>query len=117
MPALAVIVTSPALTPVTSPVVASTVAIASSLDENVTFVEAGLTVALTVSLAPTATTVDVAFNVRLGFLTVTVAFNVLFTDFPDFLPVTLTIFFRDHIACRVDKTGIYSKVCGRIICS
>ena len=90
MPALAVIVTSPALTPVTSPVVASTVAIASSLDENVTFVEAGLTVALTVSFAPTATSVDVAVNVREGFLTVIVAFNVFFTALPDFLPVTLT---------------------------
>ena len=85
------IVTSPALTPVTSPVVASTVAIVSSLDENVTFVEAGLTVALTVSLAPTATALA-AFNVRDGFLTVIVAFNVFFTALPDFLPVTLTLY-------------------------
>ena len=79
------IVTSPALTPVTSPVAASTVAIVSSLEENATFVLAGLTVAVTVSLAPTATSLA-AFNVRVGFLTVTVAFNVFFT-----LPVTLTI--------------------------
>ena len=96
LPALAVIVTSPALTPVTSPVVASTVAIASSLDENVTFVEAGLTVALTVSFAPTATSVDVAVNVRDGFLTVIVAFKVLSAFSVPFLvftlPVTLTIF-------------------------
>jgi hypothetical protein len=91
LPALAVIVTSPALTPVTSPVVASTVAIVSSLDENVTFVEAGLTVALTVSFAPTATSLA-AFNVREGFLTVIVAFNVFFTALPDFLPVTLTLY-------------------------
>ena len=95
LPALAVIVTSPALTPVTSPVVASTVAIASSLDENVTFVEAGLTVALTVSFAPTATSLA-AFNVRDGFLTVIVAFKVLSAFSVTFLvftlPVTLTIF-------------------------
>ena len=91
LPALAVIVTSPALTPVTSPVVASTVAIASSLDENVTFVEAGLTVALTVSFAPTATSLA-AFNVNAGLLTLIVAFNVFFTAFFPFLPVTLTIF-------------------------
>ena len=91
LPALAVIVTSPALTPVTSPVVASTVAIASSLDENVTFVEAGLTVALTVSFAPTATSLA-AFNVRDGFLTVIVAFNVFLTVFLAFLAVTLTLY-------------------------
>ena len=86
------IVTSPALTPVTSPVVASTVAIVSSLEENATFVPAGLTVALTVSFAPTATSVDVAVNVREGFLTVIVAFNVFLTVFLAFLPVTLTLY-------------------------
>ena len=91
LPALAVIVTSPALTPVTSPVVASTVAIVSSLDENTTFVEAGLTVALTVSFAPTATSLA-AFNVNVGFLTVIVAFNVFLTVFLAFLPVTLTLY-------------------------
>ena len=85
------IVTSPALTPVTSPVAASTVAIVSSLDENTTFVEAGLTVALTVSFAPTATSLA-AFNVRDGFLTVIVAFNDLETFFPAFLAVTLTLY-------------------------
>ena len=111
LPALAVIVTSPALTPVTSPVVASTVAIASSLDENVTFVEAGLTVALTVSFAPTATSLA-AFNVRDGFLTVIVAFNDLETFFPAFLAVTLTIFFHTVEHNKVDKIRRFQKACG-----
>ena len=110
------IVTSPALTPVTTPL-ASTVAIVSSLDVYVTFVPAGFTVAVIFSVAPIATSLAEAFNVRLGFLTVIVADNVFFAALPDFLPVTLTIFFHDHIAGRVDKTSVYSKVCGSIICS
>ena len=106
LPALAVIVTLPALTPVTSPVVASTVAIASSLDENVTFVEAGLTVALTVSFAPTATSLA-AFNVRDGFLTVIVAFNDLETFFPAFLAVTLTLYLCSFQSRKCIKIRLY----------
>lgn len=53
------------------------------------FVLAGLTVAVICSVAPTATSLA-AFNVRDGFLTVTVAFKVLETFFPAFLAVTLT---------------------------
>ena len=82
------IVTSPALTPVTTPF-SSTFAIVSSLEAKVTFVLAGFTVAVICSVAPTATT-SAAFTVREGFLTVIVAFNVFFTALPDFLPVTLT---------------------------
>ena len=88
LPALAVIVTSPALTPVTTPF-SSTFAIVSSLEAKVTFVLAGFTVVVICSVAPTATT-SAAFTVREGFLTVIVAFNVFFTALPDFLPVTLT---------------------------
>ena len=88
-PALAVIVTSPALTPVTTPF-SSTVAIAASLDVYVTFVPSGLTVALIASVAPTATSLA-AETVSDGFLTVIVEVSVFFTVFPFFLAVTLTV--------------------------
>ena len=90
------IVTLPALTPVTIPF-SSTFAIVSSLDVNVTFVFAGFTAAVICSVAPTATTLADVFNVRDGFLTVIVAFNVFFTDLPDFLPVTLTLYLDRNI--------------------
>ena len=86
------IVTLPVLTPVTTPD-ASTVAIVSSLEENVTFVLAGLTVALIVSLAPTATSLA-ACNVSVGFFTVALNVNVFFTAFLPFLAVTLTTISR-----------------------
>ena len=79
------IVTSPALTPVTTPF-ASTVAISLSLDVYVTFVFAGFTVAVICSVAPTATSLA-AFTDNAGFLTVIVAFNDLALPF---LGVTLT---------------------------
>ena len=88
LPAVAVIVTSPALTPVTTPL-ASTVAIVSSLEVNVTFVFAGFTVAVICSVAPTATSLA-ALTVNAGFFTVALNVNVFFTAFPAFLPVTLT---------------------------
>ena len=84
------IVTSPALTPVTTPF-SSTFAIVSSLDVKATFVLAGFTVAVICSVAPTATSLA-AFNVNDGLLTLIVAFNVFLTVFLAFLPVTLTIF-------------------------
>ena len=52
---------------------------------------AGLTVALIASVDPTATS-PAADTDNVGFLTVIVAFNVFFTAFFPFLPVTLTIF-------------------------
>ena len=79
LPALAVIVTLPALTPVIAPF-SSTFAIVSSLEVKVTFVLAGLTVAVICSVAPTATT-SAAFNDNAGFLTVIVAFNDLALPF------------------------------------
>ena len=104
------IVTSPALTPVTTPF-SSTFAIVSSLDVKATFVLAGFTVAVICSVAPTATSLA-AFNVNAGFLTVIVAFNVFFTVFPDFLPVTLTIFFHTVEHNKVDKIRRFQKACG-----
>jgi len=98
-----VIVTSPALTPVTTPL-ASTVAIVSSLDLYVTFVPAGFTVAVIFSVAPTATT-SAALTVNVGFLTVTVAFKVLETFFPAFLAVTLTRYARKSYRKQCDKIG------------
>ena len=63
------IVALPALTPVTVPVVASTVAIVASLDVNVVVALAGLTAALRAVVAPTATT-ESPDNATVGFLTV-----------------------------------------------
>ena len=71
------IVTFPALTPVTTPFLL-TVATVLSLVLYVTVAVEGLTVVLIVTLFPTVT-FFAAFTVRDGFLTVTVAFNVLFT--------------------------------------
>ena len=85
LPALAVIVTSPALTPVTTPF-SSTFAIVSSLEVKVTFALAGLTVAVICSVAPTATP-SAAFTDNAGFLTVIVAFKLVALPF---LGVTLT---------------------------
>jgi uncharacterized membrane protein len=85
-----VIVTSPALTPVTRPF-SSTVATSVLSDVYVIFVLAGFTVAVICSVAPTAT-MSAAFTESAGFLTVIVAFNVFFTALPDFLPVTLTLY-------------------------
>lgn len=85
LPPLAMIVTSPALTPVTTPF-SSTFAIVSSLEVKVTFALAGLTVAVICSVAPTATT-SAAFTDNAGFLTVIVAFNLVALPF---LGVTLT---------------------------
>ena len=79
------IVTLPALTPVIAPF-SSTFAIVSSLEVKVTFVLAGLTVAVICSVAPTATT-SAAFNDNAGFLTVMVAFKLVALPF---LGVTLT---------------------------
>lgn len=73
------IVTSPALTPVTTPF-SSTFAIVSSLEVKVTFVSAGLTVAVICSVAPTATSLA-AFNDNAGFLTVIVAFKLVALPF------------------------------------
>lgn len=88
-PAVAVIFTVPALTAVTTPVLASTVAIVSSADLNVT-VLLGFVVALTVVVSPTANSVAAALTVNVGFLTVIVAFKLLVTFFPAFLAVTFT---------------------------
>ena len=82
------IVTSPALTPVTTPF-SSTLAIVSSLDVKVTFVLAGFTVAVICSVAPTATT-SAALRVNDGFFTVALNVKVFFTAFFPFLAVTLT---------------------------
>ena len=79
------IVTSPALTPVTTPF-SSTVASVASLDVYVTFVFAGFTVAVICSVAPTATSLA-AFTDNAGFLTVIVAFKLVALPF---LGVTLT---------------------------
>ena len=100
------IVTSPALTPVTTPL-ASTVAIVSSLDVYVTFVPAGFTVAVIFSVAPIATSLAEAFNVRLGFLTVIVADNVFFAALPDFLPVTLTLYLCSFQSRKCIKIRLY----------
>jgi len=105
LPALAVIVTSPALTPVTTPF-SSTFAIVSSLEVKVTFVLAGLTVAVICSVAPTATSLA-AFNVREGFLTVIVAFNDLETFFPAFLAVTLTLYLCSFQSRKCIKIRLY----------
>ena len=102
LPAVAVIVTLPALTPVTTPF-SSTLAIVSSLDVKATFVFVGFTVAVICSVAPTATTLA-AFNVNDGFFTVIVAFKVLETFFPAFLAVTLTIFQCDLEDKRLHDT-------------
>ena len=95
------IVTSPSLTPVTTPF-SSTVAIVGSLVVYVTFVPAGLTVVLIASVAPTATSLA-AETVRDGFLTVIVEVSVFFTVFPDFLAVTLTGYTKKIISttCRI----------------
>ena len=82
------IVTSPALTPVTRPF-SSTVATSVLSDVYVTFVLAGFTVAVICSVAPTATT-SAALRVNVGFLTVALNVNVFFTAFLPFLAVTLT---------------------------
>ena len=110
LPALAVIVTSPSLTPVTTPF-SSTVAIVASLVVYVTFVPAGFTVAVICSVAPTATT-SAALSVSAGFLTVIVAFKDLETFFPAFLAVTLTIFFHTVEHNKVDKIRRFQKACG-----
>jgi hypothetical protein len=105
-----VIVTSPSLTPVTTPF-SSTVAIVASLVVYVTFVPVGFTVAVICSVAPTATT-SAAFTVNAGLLTLIVAFNVFFTAFFPFLPVTLTIFFHTVEHNKVDKIRRFQKACG-----
>ena len=86
MPAVAVILTVPALTAVTTPVLASTVAIASSADLKDT-VAFGVAVALIVVVSPTANSVAAALTVNVGFLTVIVAFKLVALPF---LGVTLT---------------------------
>jgi len=96
-----VIVTSPALTPVTRPF-SSTVAISALSDVYVTFVLAGLTVALICSVAPTATT-SAAFTESAGFLTVIVAFKLVALPF---LGVTLTLFLQPNLA---EKGYIFSS--------
>ena len=90
LPAVAVILTVPALTALTAPVVASTVAIVSSddLKETVFF---GVALAVIVVVSPTANSVAAALTVNVGFLTVALNVNVFFTDFLPFLAVTLTI--------------------------
>ena len=89
LPAVAVILTVPALTALTAPVVASTVAIVSSddLKETVFF---GVALAVIVVVSPTANSVAAALTVNVGFLTVALNVNVFFTDFLPFLAVTLT---------------------------
>ena len=89
-PAVAVILTVPALTAVTTPVLASTVAIVSSADlkETAFF---GVAVALIVVVSPTANSVAAALTVNVGFLTVIVAFKVV--GFLAFFLVTLTVYF------------------------
>ena len=89
LPAVAVILTVPALTALTAPV-ASTVAIVSSddLKETVFF---GVALAVIVVVSPTANSVAAALTVNVGFLTVALNVNVFFTDFLPFLAVTLTI--------------------------
>ena len=101
LPALTVIVTSPALTPVTTPF-ASTVASVASLDVYVTFVLAGLTVAVICSVAPTATSLA-AFTDNAGFLTVIVAFKLVALPF---LGVTLTQYRKKSYCKECDKMGI-----------
>ena len=95
LPAVAVILTVPALTAVTTPVLASTVAIVSSADLKDT-VFFGVALAVIVVVSPTANSVAAALTVNVGFLTVIVAFNDLALPF---LGVTLTVFY--------DKTFIY----------
>ena len=102
LPALTVIVTSPALTPVTTPF-ASTVAISLSLDVYVTFVLAGLTVAVICSVAPTATSLA-AFTDNAGFLTVIVAFKLVALPF---LGVTLTQYLDWNNLWKCDKMWIF----------
>ena len=89
LPAVAVIVTLPALTPVTTPF-SSTVAIVSSddLKETVFF---GVALAVIVVVSPTANSVAAALTVNVGFLTVIVAFKVV--GFLAFFLVTLTVYF------------------------
>ena len=106
-----VIVTSPAFTPVTTPL-ELTVATALLLDLYVTLAVEGLTVVFNVVLFPTRTCAEVAFTESEGFLTVIVAFKVFFTDLPDFLPVTLTIFFHTVEHNKVDKIRRFQKACG-----
>ena len=79
LPAVAVILTVPALTALTAPV-ASTVAIVSSddLKETVFF---GVALAVIVVVSPTANSVAAALTVNVGFLTVIVAFNDLALPF------------------------------------
>ena len=85
LPAVAVILTVPALTALTAPV-ASTVAIVSSddLKETVFF---GVALAVIVVVSPTANSVAAALTVNVGFLTVIVAFKLVALPF---LGVTLT---------------------------
>ena len=97
------IVTSPALTPVTRPF-SSTVATSVLSDVYVTFVLAGFTVAVICSVAPTATT-SAALRVNVGFLTVALNVNVFFTDLPAFLAVTLTRYARKSYRKQCDKIG------------
>ena len=96
------IVTLPALTPVTTPV-ASTVAIVSSddLKETVFF---GVALAVIVVVSPTANSVAAALTVNVGFLTVIVAFNDLALPF---LGVTLTQYLDWNNLWKCDKMWIF----------
>ena len=99
LPAVAVILTVPALTALTAPV-ASTVAIVSSADLKDT-VFFGVALAVIVVVSPTANSVAAALTVNVGFLTVIVAFNDLALPF---LGVTLTIFQCDLEDKRLHDT-------------
>ena len=89
------IVTLPAFTAFTAPVVASTVATFSSEEEKVTFATLGHFLAVNVVSDPTITSAGAVVNLSPALITEALAVRVLETFLFPFLAVTLTQYTRE----------------------
>ena len=104
------IVTLPAFTAFTAPVVASTVATFSSEEEKVTFATLGHFLAVNVVSDPTITSAGAVVNLRPALITAALAVRVLETFLFPFLAVTLTkTIYARKLYRNAIKWGFLSK--------